>query len=348
MKKQLLNLLTLCTIVLAACDPEVEPKTPAGKYAEGVLIINEGNFGSADGEISFYKPEVDSIYHDVFQAENEIPFAGILQSVFVHGPSAYLVDNLGSIRKVNSQTFKLTASLDEFSNPRDFVVAGGKGFVADWGPYAEDWTLPSSYVYIIDLETFEKTDSIAVASGPEHFLVVDDKVFVSSSAADIISVINVDNFSLETITVPYGPTEMVQDQNDKIWVVCGSDIVRISPFTLEVETEIPLQGDAHLSGDLEINSQGNQLYYITTTFNPDWTTSNAVYQLSISANTAPSSSIIEGTNLYGLGIDDQNLIYIADHKNYAGNGEVRIYSTAGDLQKTLQAGRIPSDFVFLP
>jgi len=350
MQKQLPILLFLSTIFFTACDPDVNPKESASFYSDGVLIINEGNFGSADGDLSFYKTESDSVYQNIFEAENSLPFAGSLQSVRFDDDLAYLVDNLGQIEIVNGSTFKSVETLEGYGIPRDFAIADGKGFIADWGPYDDSYNSPSSYISVIDINTYSEIDSISIASQPERILVIEKRIFIASVASEIITVIDATDLSFETITVPYGPSEMVIDKNNQIWVLCSGELVSINPNTLEVENTIDLRlTDVDFtSGDLVIDKTGDNLYYMISSYNEDWTTSNSVYSISISANNAPANSLVTGTNLYGIGISPENELFIADHKNYAGNGEVRVYNLDGELQKTLKAGRVPSGFIFLP
>ena len=50
-------------------------------------------------------------------------------------------------------------------------ASGAKGYISCWGPWASDFTLPDSYVAVVDLNTKEVIDSLESGSGPEGILV---------------------------------------------------------------------------------------------------------------------------------------------------------------------------------
>ena len=85
---------------------------PLGKYSEGVLISNEGNFSDGDGSAGFYSYNSNEVSPKIFENENGRPFGGLMQSIGVHGENAYLVNNLGStIEIVDANTFESMESI---------------------------------------------------------------------------------------------------------------------------------------------------------------------------------------------------------------------------------------------
>ncbi|MBU0488615.1 MAG: hypothetical protein KKD31_11765, partial [Bacteroidetes bacterium] len=76
---------------------------------------------------------------------------------------------------------------------------------------------------------------------------------------------------------------------------------------------------------------------------------NGVFAYPICNSSIPASPVFEagGTNLYNLAVDPQNAdIYVTDAGDYVSDGNLKIYSSAGVLKSTVQAGRIPSSIVF--
>jgi hypothetical protein len=68
-------------IALSACKTETTttPNPPAqGQYSTGVLIMNEGAFGSGNGSVSWYDPTNDQVEKEVFINVNGFPTGNVL------------------------------------------------------------------------------------------------------------------------------------------------------------------------------------------------------------------------------------------------------------------------------
>ena len=74
-KNQLLALGLI--FLLFACE-ESGKERPLGAYDTGILIMNEGSFGTNDGEIFHLDPATGMMKENIFEAENNRPFAGLL------------------------------------------------------------------------------------------------------------------------------------------------------------------------------------------------------------------------------------------------------------------------------
>ena len=54
--------------IIASCSNTEE--VPRGEYANGIFVINEGNFSEANGSIGFYEEVTSESSQDIFAAAN--------------------------------------------------------------------------------------------------------------------------------------------------------------------------------------------------------------------------------------------------------------------------------------
>ena len=162
---------------------------------------------------------------------------------------------------------------------------------------------------------------------------------------------------IKTIEVGSGPGSLLIDSDDMIWVICagGYDseynplnngkLVRLDPEKSEDESAVSVVKEIELGTNLTakaaMNKAMDSLFYYS---------GNSVYAVSTSANEAPASPLFteaNATGFYGIGVDPQDdLLYLADTKNFAGNGVVYRYTSSGVPVDNKVTGRGPNGFVF--
>lgn len=351
-KKVLFSTAILALAFLASCNPDDEPttKVPTGEYAKGVFVVNEGNFGASNGTISFYNPTTKTAVQDLFGKANDNALLGdVVQSFHVDNLKGYVVvNNSNKLVSVDYDTFKLSDTLTtDLANPRYFATYKGKGFLSNWGNFDANFQLDQSYVAVIDLNTLEVTKKINTDNGTENLLVVKEHLFASNNFTNSIAVINPRTESLtKNIEVYFGSSEMVEDKNNKLWVLCtgtfgGNDgrLYKIDPVSLVKEDSIML--GINPTGRLVKNKAGDELYIIQGT---------KAYEISITDTALPGTPFIENTDatsFYGIGVDPKTgEIYVGDSKGFQGNGTVYRYSSEGTLKGDFPVGIGPNGFVF--
>ena len=346
-------LLAVCSFVLWSCDDE--DNQPAGEFENGVFVINEGNFQDADGSISFINPDDGSVKHDLFgSVNNGLALGDVVQSMTIEGDLSYVVvNNSYKIEVVNASSFVSEYTIQGLSLPRYFVTLDGKGYVTEWVNYTDP-----GRVKVIDLESHTAVDSITTDYGAENILAYDGLLYVSNNFSNTVSVIDpAEGKVIKTIEVGSGPGTLLLDSDEMIWVICagGYDIefnplndgklVRLDPERSGDESAVSvvlaIELGANLTPKAAINKAMDRIFYYN---------GNSVYNLSISSHAAPASPLFTETNatgFYGIGIDPRNdLLYLADAKNFAGNGTVYRYTLSGEPVDNKVAGRGPNGFVF--
>lgn len=323
--------------------------TISGQYTDGVFIVNEGNFSEADGSLSFYNKATKEVSLKIFESVNGTPLSGTFQSLTFHNNRGYLIDNTGSVEVFEENTLQTVATVTSplFVQPRYMAAVGDKAYISDWGPYDDNWANTESFLAVLDLKSLEIVKTIPVDSRPQEMLSYKNKIYIANEGSNVITVLNPADDNMEKIEVPDTPQAMVLDASGNIWVLTGSSkIVSIDPDSKTIEKIISLEGDSP-AGELEIDPSRGILYFLTSRYEPDYTTVNNVYAFNINEGTVGADPLLSKKNLYGLGVDPKTgIIYVADNNALQGNGTVIRFDPDGTEIDHFAVGRNPSGFVF--
>ncbi len=328
-------------------------KTTAG--IDDVIVINEGNFLSADGSLSTYNTTTGEVKLGAFTSANGFPFAATIQNGVAYNGNYYFVTNSADkVEVLNQETLSSTATIkptfsdpDALVNPYMIAAVGEKAYVSNWGKFnSSTFVFENSFVAVLDLTSNTITGKLDWAVKPQGMIAAAGKVFVADNGSNTISVIDpTDDQVSTTITVESGPDKMILDKNNKIWVICNSgNLVRINPGDNTVEATIPDIKIAGYNEKMVINSAGDMIYYLHAA--PWPSKAKEIYAISIDASAAPSTPIISGENFYGLGISPANKIYVTDANGFLGNGTVVRYEADGTKIDEFECGRGPNGFLF--
>ncbi|EAY27565.1 YncE family protein [Microscilla marina] len=339
-------ILLAVSLVFTACKKQETP-VPLGKYEGGVLVVNEGSFGDADGSISFLSAD-DKITNNIFKAENEQIVGGIIQALRVHDSYAVIVTNSADkVIVANAKDFKKQHTITDAAmvNPVDFAGVGNKGYVSQWGK-TDFVTYPDAALKVIDLAAGTITKTIALEAKPQGVLAYNGKVYVALEGSDKIAVVNASTDAVETtIVVAKGPSRMVLDANNKIWAICTSgNMVRIDPADNSIEATISGIKVAGFNEKVATNPAKDKIYYLAPA--PWPATDVEVFVLDITATAAPTTSLIKGNNFYGVGVAANGNIYIGNSAAFQGVGKIERYKADGTKIDEMEAGRGTSNFVF--
>lgn len=343
-------------LIAFSCDEGDNEVTPRGQFTNGVLIVNEGNFGSGNGSLSFYYDQGDSLLNGVYEEANSGTIIGAsIQSVFSTDELVLIITNSpDKVEVVQREDFEVeTTSIagDDIVQPRYATVVNNTAYVSCWGPWGENFTLPDSYVAVIDLSTFEVTNTIDVGDGAEGIISLGNELFVADSYSNTISVIDVASETVtDQIEVDNGPVQMVLDADNMLWAACSGafitqgSVVKVNPQSKTEMARWQPEGFS-ISGKLAIDGDQNDLYWITAAAFPETTTE--IFTASIADTEAPDTPMIEGNNFYGIGVDpDSGDIYVGDSQGFVGDGYVQRYQSDGSKLDEFQVGIGPNGFVF--
>jgi len=330
---------------------ETPPNSPAGNsnYLSGVLISNEGTFGSSNGSISYYDPSYDKVSNHIFSVVNGRPLGDVVQSIKQYGSSTYIcVNGSNKIEVVNSSSFKEEATITTVSQPRYMVGNGTTGYVSSWSNGGE--------IAIIDLNTNLVSGTIPVNSGPEKMAIANNSLYVMNSGGfgvdSTISVINLNSNSVTaTITLPaYNPGAVVKDNNNNIWVLAKGRVIydanwnyvgedpsvlfKINTNTNTIENTTNLFASGH-PNSLDISPDGSTLY-IGGAFG-----FKGIYMVSTISPTTPVSPLIN-ESCYGFLVNTSNGNIFLLQEASAANGKLIRYNSSGTKLGEYTVGIFPN------
>ncbi|WP_008636239.1 DUF5074 domain-containing protein [Bizionia argentinensis] len=315
-------------------------------YDNGVFILNEGGFGSSNASLSFLS-DSGTINNGIFTSENPGKTIGdVAQCMGFYGDHAYVVSNgSNEINVVERSTFAYSAKVTiGIENPRYIEFDNGLGYITNWGNASDP---NASYVAVLDLATNTITTTIPVGEGPEKIIKKNNQLFVAHKGGyghgNIVSVINLTDYSVSEITVGDVPNSIVAD-DDYLYVLCGGKPAWTGDETLAKLFRIDLN-DFSLK-DIYNFTMGNHPDFLQVeNGNAYYVLNNNIYNFDFSAS-LPTTEFIntsaEGMlSAYGFSLVD-NLFYLTDAGDYTNEGQVFTYNISGIYQNTYTAGINPN------
>jgi YVTN family beta-propeller protein len=345
-------LLFLSLPVLMSCSEEENKPKDTG-FLHGLYIVNEGNFMSNNGSISYYNPDSARLVNTLFQTVNQRILGDVVQSFGVADDKGFIVvNNSQKVEVVDMETFVSIGTITGTDYPRYFLkISKSKGYLTN-GAFA-------GHVIVIDLNTLSVVKTIAVGYGPENLVRWNDKVFVANSGGwthdNKISVIDVDaDVVTDSIQVGDNPIDLAADKNGNIWVLCKGNVVYDQGWNIidETDSQIHVINSDDLSilksfsigqtGDffnpvrLACSHDGNVIYYLEA---------DGIYKMDIGDTNPPGSPFI-ARSFYGLDVDQNNgTIYGLSANNFTTDGYLFRYTTSGILIDSLKVGIGPNSVV---
>lgn len=323
-------------------------EAPLGKYDTGVLIMNEGNFGTNDGEVYHLDPSTGTLTQDIFELENSRPFAGLLEDMVLEQDRLYLVANTGKVEIVNPSDFKsIGAVIGDLDQPRSLATASGKLFISDYGPYDASYATPDSYIAVVSgLDGGTVKKKIEVSNKPEDLFANGKFIWIAGSEEGKLEIIDADTETLvKTIDVPGRPV-LFFGQNGEVWLYSvDSDKVYFLSLNLSGQTvkESKSFDVANATSRIAIG-EDDKLYLVTSTGWPDY--QDAVAVVSMAGNSV-DTDWTTGSGFYGIGYDKaRQEVYLANSNGFQGNGTVTIFRKNGTEVSEMEVGRGPSGFLF--
>lgn len=342
--KATVYLLSLALLInFTSCEEDSENDIKV----EGIYIVNEGQFGNNNGSISLLDPETYAVSNDYFHQQNDRSLGDIVQGLsFSSNKGFIVVNNSQKMEIVDKETFETIDVVENLSYPRQFQpIDDEKGYLTD-GSSADG---SNGYVLVINLESYEITDSIEVGRGPESMLMLNDKVFVTNaggySIGNSVSVINTNNDEVEeNIEVHDMPTDIVADKNNNVWVYSkgnyetedGGMLTKInsSDYSTE-EFEIGTIG-SYGNYLLSIDGEKENLYYVGT---------EGVYRMNIEESSLPDEPVIDKLP-YGIEINPANGDIYCLINNSDTKGNVEVFNKDYESTESTEVGFNPNAVVF--
>jgi hypothetical protein len=321
-------------VTITGCELNDNPPI-AADYSRGVYVVNEGSFTQSNGSISYLDPFTGVIINGIFEAaNNNRPVGDVVQSFAIARDTVgyIVVNNSSKVEVVALKTFKTLTNPITVFYPRYFMqVSDDKGYLSAGSM--------KGYLYIIDLNSNIKADSIEVGYGPENMVVLNNKVYVINSGGwgldSTISIVSIASDEVvDTINIGQVPADITLDANNNLWVYCKgyTDYVsietdallqKIDPATNSIVWQAKV-GKAldYMASPAKCarSKDGSIIYYLRP---------NGVYAINAVNPLLQAEPLIPG-GYYGLEVNpsDGN-IYVFESSNFMGNGKLKIFDEDG-------------------
>ena len=322
-------------LLLASCsnDDAIEKDVPLGTYDNGILVLNEGNFGTPNASVSYVSNDL-SVVNDLFGIENSNKKMGdVAQSMSFFEDKAFIVlNNSNVVEVVNRYTFKSVGTISgNLKLPRYSVVLNGKLYVTN-----------NKTLSVKKKKTFAFIETILINKVTEKIVAANGKLYVTNGAygtGSSVTVINPSsNNAMSTISVENG-VNSIEEKNGSVYVLCGNaDKTKLFKINTTTDTATSIESTT-LKKALNMDIDGDKIYY---------TKGTGVYAMALNATTfseTPLFSVADNnfSTFYGFNVIDGK-IYSADANGFTADGVVKIFTTTGTELKTITVGRGPNSF----
>ncbi len=334
--------------------------------AQGVFILNEGNFNSGNSTLSYYDPERKTVENGIFRRANDRKLGDTGQSMTLHRGTLFIaMENSGIVWGMDAGTFRVTKQLtagqtEHMINPRFVhIVSDEKAYISD---------LFAPYITVVDPRTLSYRGSIHTGqpsangySSTENMVQHGGRVFTNcwSYSNKILAIdTRTDEVADSIVLGSWQPKSMAVDARGKLWVLTDGGyqtggesfgdnvphLYRIDAATLEIEQDQALDAD-DANVQIATSPDKKQLYIVN----------NDIYRMDITADhlpvrpfiAAPTDADGKRHKLYAIGVHPRNgEIYVADAVDYSQSGTVYRYSPQGELIDRFRVGITPNGFAF--
>ncbi|MBU2444522.1 MAG: hypothetical protein KJ666_02970 [Bacteroidetes bacterium] len=325
-------LLILLSTLIISCSKENNPINDWKTFKDGIYILNEGNYGRNNSEISHYDLTTKKVIDNFYSAANGRSIGDNANSIFFFEAKAFIaVDASNKIEVMNLADGKSLGMIDlgTKGSPREiFILNSSRGFVTSFSKNA---------VIEFNPKTLSITREIPVGKFPEGIVLKNDRLFVANSDlgnGSTVSVIDINtNAVVKTLSVGQNPRMLSHSNDGKIIISCSGDFFDtnfisgfyvIDPSLLIVVDSVKL---AYHPQDFII-SKSNFLLYIND---------KGVGRINLSTKNV-DTVFISGSTVndifgipYALAFDEiTEQLYVSNPKDFTQNGEIKIFDKTGN------------------
>lgn len=327
----------LFTISCRNDDPIVE--LPKGAYENGILISNEGNFGTPTASVSFISNDLAAKENNIYSTNNGGAVLGdVLQTIAINGDNAYLVmNNSNKIEIVNRYTFKKTGTVtDQISQPRYIAFANNNYYVTNSSGSSKFVTVynTATNAFVKKIDLTNTGERIVEAGGK---IVVENASFGSGKKLTFISPTS--NTVENVLSVPNGNIQRTISNAGNVYTIASTStdsyIYKIAPSG-SITSTLTLTG---IGNGKNLQIDGGKYIF---------TSGTKVYSMDMNTTTIPTTPIItiadnSWSSMYGFNVVDGK-IFISNANGFTADSTVEIYSATGSLLKTITTERGSNGF----
>ncbi len=352
----------LVVLIFFSCEKDIVNQ-PVITNTSGVVVVNQGNFLSNNGTISFINLLNDSVQNNLFNNSNGRSIDGIIQDYEeINNIGIVLVDNSAAgkdvIEIITPSTFKSIATLPagEIENPRKVIKAGEmKAYITCYGETGvyPDYFANNGYIAVLDLKTNKITKKIILGKGVEQLFKVGNEVFVGNASDDNqnVAIVNsqTDEF-LKNVKIGKSASVIGADINNKLWLYTEGKFLKTSTDFSKIEsyTITYPEGKKATSSNFAFSKDKKSIIFVDSYYDAadSYKQKGNTKQIDVNTTNNPFSEFSPRI-FSSLGVNPTNGdVYAGITPSYVTNGYVARYKSNNTLIDSLKVGIGPVKFFF--
>ena len=340
----LTGLMMLAALALTSCgdddDPDIiDPIYYGYHYA---YIVNNGNWNANDGTVAALDyNEGKWTVTDIYQQSNGYGIGDAQDMLPVNGKLFVTSTTSSKIEVLDKDGKLLYRKLLPNKSPR---------FLTQQGKYVY-FTAYSGYVYKMDVESYELTDSVAVEGFPEAIVSARGKLYVAQSdytmdgTGKYITVIDIDKFrvtkKIEVALNPYNQM-VVAGNGETVFFVSNLDYSDNLLQCIDTKTDLVTTVGKATTIALDAN-----IYKLVCVYSVWGNSEKRYFRYDVQTG---QSTDIEGLkevpNIGQVSVDWKTGDIYAVNNDYAGPCQLYVFDKDGNLQRTLTSGSGTARVIF--
>lgn len=334
--------LSLAVLVLNACkkDDDTVPAPIVLQPGAGVYTLSEGGFGGNNSKLAYYSTASNTVTGDFYLQQNPTingaPNAGLGDTgndAIIYGSKMYILmngsENVTVVNAANATFIKKITGFASFGGPRYAAAARGKVYV----------TAYDATVRVIDTTTLTIVKTIHVGPNPEGIAASAGYLYVANSGGfntvpdSTVSLIDLNTETeIRKIKVGVNPNKVEIAANGNIYVSAygnfGSIPASVSVINGSTNLTSVSLGAAYPYS--HVRAFGNTMYFYNNY--PGSSASQIKVYNAATGSVIRNEFIADGTTItasYGINIDGNGDVYVADAGNFTTSGKVTCFSDGG-------------------
>lgn len=364
MKKSLkfFAILFLTIAVFSSCEKNDQPDLYPSTLVNGCYVINYGDFGKGGASISKYDYSTGTITNSYYKTQNAgLDLLSNIQYAYKVNNDVFLMGNSPDMLITVDPLFVQTKNgvTDKIAKPRACAASGDYLYVSCWGTNP-DWSkMPDSYIAKYNMKTKMVEKTIALPGGPEGVEITNGKLYAALNFSKKIAVINLSTESVSYIETPAVSSYFLKDKTGNLYVSLinsyslpsqTTGLGYINTTTDKLENTYILPGvSTEYASIMAANADQSKIYMVTSAYDANWKLSGAVSVFDVAAKSFSAQNLISNiSGPKGLTVNPKDgNIYLFTAENTTSGGLMKIYNSAGTLQKQEIVGASPTMAIFI-
>lgn len=354
MKKFISRILLVAMITLATVSCSKDDggsSTDTSNITSGIFVLNEGNWGANDSELTYYNTVSGETSENVFFNANGKQLGDTANDILICGSKMYIAVSSSAIIFVTDLKGKIikeikVAGASANLSPRQLTSANGNVYAS----------FMEGYVGKIDTTDFS-VSTVAVGPMPEGIAYANNKIYVANSDGynpaygNTVSIIDAKTFTVtKTIEVATNPQNLYLSSG-YLYLVCWGNyadkpaaLQKINITTDQVTTIPNVEPNEMAIGANDV------AYILASYYDANWnqTIKYFAYSCITDQIVAEFTTTDIVPNGYSITADvTTGNVYIGS-SDYISNGDVYVLSAHGDVLDVFDTGALnPAKIVFI-